>query len=462
MTQVVPGAGLEPNPGASPGAEVPEPARELIYLNRDFRILWLARTFGQTASNTAQFGSLIAITELTRSGLEVSLLVLFWVLPSAILGVVVGSIIDAVSKRWMLFTANGLRAAVCFGFVLSGQGVGEIYILAAVLAMLAPFVGPAESALVPTLVGKEELTSANAFLNLMRYVAQIAGLAILAPLLAELAGIDALFVVTAVLFSAAAIYASVIPGGTGRHAPRFPDEAARWGKGAFLQALDFLKQDRIVFRAAVQPTLLAATIPLLAALMPFYLSDVLDQQVSDLPIILLPGVVGVLVGLRVVSWFANRRAAAWLGAAGLAGFTASLLLLAFIDGADATFGSIFGFRDQGLGPLPDVSAKSQLVMVIAFPMGFALSVVNVAATVVLNERAPLRMQGRIFSVQSLMASLASVFLLVVGGALAEVVDVRVVLGLTPLLLLYAWAYAQWGRVDPLNLTRRLRRARSTS
>lgn len=456
MTQVAAGA-LE----SSPRAEVPEPPRAPIYLNRDFRVLWLARTLGQTASNTAQFGSLIAITELTRSGMEVSLLVLLWVLPSAILGVVAGGVIDAVSKRWMLLSANGLRATVCFGFVLSGQGVGEIYLLAGLLAMLAPFVGPAESALVPTLVGKSELTSANAFLNLMRYVAQIAGLAILAPLLAEFAGIDALFVVTAVLFAAAAIYSSVIPGGSGRLAPRFPDEASRWGKGAFVQALDFLKQDRIVFRAAVQLTLLAATIPLLAALMPFYLRDVLGQNVSDLPIILLPGVLGMLLGLRVVSWLAGRREAAWLGTAGLAAFTAGLLLLAFIDGVDALVGSLFGFRDQGLGPLPDVSAESQLVMVIALPMGFALSVVNVAANVVLNERVPIRLQGRIFSVQSLMASLAAVFPLVVGGALAEVVDVRVVLGLTPLLLLYAWAYAQWGKADPFNLTRRLRRARPT-
>ncbi len=456
MMRLATGAG----PERDPGAEAPESVHSPVYLNRDFRVLWLARTLGQIASNTAQFGSLIAIAQLTSSGIEISLLVLLWVLPSAVLGVVAGSVIDAVPKRWTLLAANALRAGVCFVFVLSTQGVVEIYFLAALLAMLAPFVGPAESALVPTLVGKAELTSANAFLNLMRYLAQIAGLAILAPLLAELAGIGALFVVTAIFFSAAAIYAAVIPGGSGRLAPRFPDEASRWGKQAFLEALDFLKQDRIVFRAAVQLTLLAATIPLLAALMPVYLQEVLGQEVSDLPIVLLPGVIGMLIGLRLVSSLARRRDAAWLGTAGIVGFIAALLLLAFIDGVDATVGTLFGFSDQGLGPLPDISAKSQMVMLIAFPLGFALSVVNVAANVVLNERVPLLMQGRIFSVQSLMSSLASIAPLLVGGALAEVVDVRIVLALAPLLLVYAWAYAQWGKADPLNLTRRLRRVRS--
>ncbi len=45
-------------------AAQPAPAREPIYLNRDFRVLWLARTLGQTAANTAQFGSLIIIAGL--------------------------------------------------------------------------------------------------------------------------------------------------------------------------------------------------------------------------------------------------------------------------------------------------------------------------------------------------------------------------------------------------------------
>ena len=59
-----------------------------------------------------------------------------------------------------------------------------------------------------------------------------------------------------------------------------------------------------------------------------------------------------------------------------------------------------------------------------------------------------------------MSSLASIGPLLVGGALAEVVDVRVVLALAPLLLVYAWAYAQWGKADPFNFTRHLRRVRS--
>ena len=66
----------------------------------------------------------------------------------------------------------------------------------------------------------------------------------------------------------------------------------------------------------------------------------------------------------------------------------------------------------------------------------------------LNARVPPSMQGRVFSLQMLIATLASLPPLLAGGALVEVVDVRVVLGLVPLLLAWAWLYARWGTADP--------------
>ena len=103
-------------------------------------------------------------------------------------------------KTWLLAVANALRATACFVFIASGQGTEEVFGLILVLAALGPFVGPAESALVPTLVRRENLTAANAFLNFMRYVAQVAGLVVLAPALTSTVGVDALFVTTGALF----------------------------------------------------------------------------------------------------------------------------------------------------------------------------------------------------------------------------------------------------------------------
>ena len=118
---------------------------------------------------------MIVVMELTDSGFYAILLVLSWVLPATLLSLISGSVVDSVSKRLLRTVCNGLRDGACFVFVLSAQGTLEVFELVIVLAAVGPFIGPAESALVPALVARESLTAANAFLNFMRYVAQIAG-----------------------------------------------------------------------------------------------------------------------------------------------------------------------------------------------------------------------------------------------------------------------------------------------
>lgn len=431
----------------APGAGMSEGGRERarpVHLNEHFRVLWLSRTLGQIGHQTAAFGSLIVVTEATGSGFWASLLVLAWVLPGALASLVSGSVVDALSKQLVLAVANGARAGACFVFVLTDQGTEQVFELVVVLAALGPFVGPAESALVPTLVRRESLTAANAFLNFMRYVAQVAGLAVLAPVLTRTAGVELLFVVTGGLFGAAALYAALIPIGMPHgEEPLFPDDAARPRRRGIGVARAFLRRHRDVWQAAVQNSLISATLPLLAALVPVYLVEVLDQRVSDLPVIFLPGIVGMLLGLRLVSGLSRRWDPAYLATAGMWLFAAGLVGLAAIDAVDAGVSVVFGLGDVDLGVI-EISAASLAAMLVLFPTGFAFSLVNVATSAIINERVPVTMQGRVFALMMLFTGIAALPPLLAGGGLTEVVDVRVVLGLSPLLLIAAWGWAQWG------------------
>ena len=104
---------MAPDSATTVDAEDGDDALPPVHLNRDFRVLWLARTLGQTAANTAQFGSLIVIVEETGSGFLSSVVVLSWVLPGALVSVLSGIVVDAVPKTWLLAVANGLRAVGC-------------------------------------------------------------------------------------------------------------------------------------------------------------------------------------------------------------------------------------------------------------------------------------------------------------------------------------------------------------
>jgi len=76
-------------------------------------------------------------------------------------------------------------------------------------------------------------------------------------------------------------------------------------------------------------------------------------------------------------------------------------------------------------------------MALAIPLGFAFSLVSVAARAVLNERAPAEMQGRIFAAQMVLASVASIIPLFIVGGLAEVVSARIVIILVTLAVVAA-------------------------
>jgi len=57
------------------------------------------------------------------------------------------------------------------------------------------------------------------------------------------------------------------------------------------------------------------------------------------------------------------------------------------------------------------------------------------------------MQGRVFALMMLITGIAALPPLLAGGGLTEVADVRVVLGLSPILLVIAWGWAHWGGPD---------------
>ena len=146
--------------------------------------------------------------------------------------------------------------------------------------------------------------------------------------------------------------------------------------------------------------------------------------------------------------------------AGLLVFVAAVVALSLVDVLEESLGSALSLTRIDLG-FVEISPESQIVMIILLPMGFAFSLVNVAANAVLNARVPGGMQGRVFALQSVLAGVASVPPLLAGGGLTEILDVRIVLGLSPVVLVFAWMWSHWGTPDPVAAWRRRALQRSS-
>jgi MFS family permease len=154
-----------------------------------------------------------------------------------------------------------------------------------------------------------------------------------------------------------------------------------------------------------------------------------------------PAGLGLLLGLRLVPWLDARIGSARVVTIGFVAFVVCLIAMGFVDEqADL-------FRSQGsyladMWEWSRLSLNATVAMGLAVPLGFAFSLVSVAARAVLNERAPPEMQGRIFAGQMMLGSVISIIPLFIVGGLAELVSARIVIVLVALAVAAAAVYSR--------------------
>ena len=194
-----------------------------VLRNGPFLRLWLAQAISHTANNTVNFALLLQIRDVVESNniaqanTVISLVILAFSLPSVIFGPLAGVVADRVNRRTVMAVVNVARAVavVLFLFIQAGWAVpaviGSYDLVTFVFGAAGQFVPPAQGAVIPTLVPRRELVSANSLFNLTFTGSQLLGFAVVGPWLAKLVGVDAIFVITGVLFVACAALTLTLP-----------------------------------------------------------------------------------------------------------------------------------------------------------------------------------------------------------------------------------------------------------
>ncbi len=400
------------------------PAAETTPLlqQRPFRMLQYTRFTSRVAQNAVNFALVLLIVDETGKAFASALLVLALVIPSTVVGIVAGTAADHFPKRLLMVFGDLARAATCFYFFANEISVAGYYVVAVAVATFAQFATSAEGAAMPCLVRKEQFARANAIKDAVGGASQVVGLAVLAPLLLRLLDSpDTLFAICGVLYVVAAGQAILI----GR-IPR-PDRREVGGelRGASWWSAGWhaMKADNRVLHAAVELTLLSTTLIVLAGLIPSYIEEVLGLPVDVGALVLLPAAVGIALGLRVAGFLAHRVPHAFLSTVGFTLFTVLLTLVTFVE-REAEFLAGFGaFSWLGDVELGEFDGAGVLALMLMFPLGFAYSVVSVAAHTVINDLVPLHLQGRVGSTQAAMAAVASLVPVLAAGALSDQIGV---------------------------------------
>jgi MFS family permease len=151
----------------------------------------------------------IDIKDRTNSGLWVGAVLVVAYLPTVLVGLTLGPLLDRLPRRNLMIGADLLRAAVFFTLPFTSSP-GAIVSLAAVAGLANGFFRPAVYAGIPNLVPDDELPAANALLQAMENVSWAIG-PILGGLLTAAAGPHAAYWINGGSFLVSAVLIARIP-----------------------------------------------------------------------------------------------------------------------------------------------------------------------------------------------------------------------------------------------------------
>lgn len=184
---------------------------DLVRTNHEFRKLW----FGQIISVLGDWFNLIAsaslVGVLTQSGIAVGGLLVVRLLASFLVSLFAGVLVDRFNRKRILVATDIIRGLVAFGFLLvrEPEQVWLLYVLTAIQMGLSGLFTVGRRAILPEIVARDELGTANTML-VTAYSTMLAFGSALGGLATGRWGIYPSFMVDGATFFISALFISII------------------------------------------------------------------------------------------------------------------------------------------------------------------------------------------------------------------------------------------------------------
>jgi len=184
---------------------------ELLRRNAGFRLLFLATLGSLLGTWLATIALTVAIKDSTNSGTWVSALLIAVFLPTVLVGVAVGPLLDRLSRRGLMIAADLLRAAV-FVALPFVDDPAWIVALAGVSGLGNAVYRPAVNAGLPNLLEENELEKGNALFQTVENMAWAAG-PLIGGIIVAASGTQTAYWINAASFVFSALLIRLIPRG---------------------------------------------------------------------------------------------------------------------------------------------------------------------------------------------------------------------------------------------------------
>lgn len=429
-----------------------------VLRNLNFLKLWIAQIFSLMALQSLLLLALILIEEVNQSSIQTAGVIVAFSLPAVIFGPIAGVVLDRVSKKTILVVSNLARIAsqailAFLAYLGINRGidplafVGLVYITIFITSAIGQFFSPAEGAMIPLLVKRDNLLAANSLFTLTVVAIQVVALIVYVPIAVKSFGIFGAFVSLAVFYALATGLLALLPAdpvkrreNNNADAAEATQSALRKGWHEIGEGWHYVIDKKPLLVAVLQFALVFTIVSVLGEQAPGYASRVLGMQTEDAVYVFSPAGIGIVIASLFVVRLGPRVPRFLLPLLGMFLMALGLMGLGMLglSGREATTTT---FNVAGI----QLTAV-WLIGILSPLAGIGLAFVLIPAQTTIQEQATDEIRGRVLTVQLTLANALSIPLLLAAGGLAEIFGIaQIVAGLGAILLPIAvlnWWYVR--------------------
>ena len=394
--------------------------------NRNFALLWSGGLVSMTGDWMLLVALPIYVYQATGSALATGAMFAAGLLPNVLFGSVAGVFVDRWDRRRTMVYANALLALSVLPLLLvpSTGWLWVVYAVAFVQSCFGVFNEPAENSLLPTLVGRDRLVTANSLNAANNNLARLAGPA-LAGLVVGWFGLVGVVVVDAASYLVSAALVSLIstpptaerpegtvPAGAGGVAAAFAGVWREWTEG-----LRLVGTGRVLLTVFLVGAVTGLGEGVFLALFPPFVRVALEGGALELGWLMSAQAVGGVLGGLVVG-----SAAARLSPPRLLGLGAVL----------------FGLVNLAIFVYPSFVQSIAVGLALFVLVGIPAAGMLAGLQTLLQTSAEDRFRGRVFGALGTTQALLMLAGTLLGGALGDAV------GVVPVLVVQGGAYVAAG------------------
>ncbi len=399
-----------------------------VLKNRGFLNLWINQILVQLSFNALNFALIIWVFRLTDSNIAVSALLFSAYLPTVILGLFSGVLVDIIDRRKIIMMINFFLCLLFFSLIFFKDIYPMILIITFFINFLGQFYGAAEASAIPIVVKKQQLIVANSMFSTTLYSCFLLGFGMAGPLMNHLS-IEHVFGIGGLLLLLAFFLSLLFPPITGlidQQSKKLVFAIQRRdyfvisqiGRFEISKTLKLIKGRLPILSSIAILAGVQMVIGVLAVLVPGFLEKSLQINATDASYVLvIPLGLGIVTGGVMLGRFGSKivkrklvsRAIIFAG------------LLFFLVGIAPVISPAIRHLARPR-PLPFFYQPplSKVLVVGSFLMGMALVSILVPTQTVLQENTSDTDRGKVFSVLGVAMSGLSLIPVLLSGILADI------------------------------------------